>query len=350
MKQNKFGIGGWVLLFAALSIVITPLSVAKSFDLELDGEPRGLMSYYPTEYDFGAIYKGETASTTFEIWVNAGCCSIDYVLTWDASWIEVFPTSGVSTGEHDTITVTIDTTELEIGYYTELIHIDSNDNDEDFTVYVNVIETPDATLEYEPKSYDFGDILQGKQYETTFRIWNSGTEPLYYNLTWDDPCISVNPTIGTSVGESDEITIQIDLTDVPLGEFIEEINIETNNNSGLFTLSANVMPLPYLSFSTFSSTVFSLKTSLNNHGTVEAPNVAWSIRLEGGSILFGHETGGSFDELAGGETVNLQTSFIFGFGKTKIHAEVKIGEDVINKREQDATVFLSLIIVKPGGG
>ena len=217
-------------------------------------------------------------------------------------------------------------------------------------MYANVYETPVATLFFEPEYFDFGDRYQGRLYETVFNIWNSGTEPLYYTLNWDEPCISVNPTSGVSNGELDSITVTVDFNDVPLGSVTEEINIETNNNSGIFMVTANVVALPDLTLGAFKTGVFSLKNSISNLEAIDTPRVDWLFRLESGSIIFGYETAGSFEKIGAGETMVIQSSPVFGFGKTKIFGEICIDGELIEKREQDATVFLFFVIVKPGGG
>jgi hypothetical protein len=60
--------------------------------------------------------------------------------------VEVNPTSGSSTGEHDTITVDIDTTGLSEGSHTCGISISSNGGSGTFTVTVNVVPWDDVTL------------------------------------------------------------------------------------------------------------------------------------------------------------------------------------------------------------
>ncbi len=346
-KNSKKSI---MLLIATISLLITPLGLSQQINKSTSQNPFATLEYAPTEYDFGAIYLGDTASTVFEIWVSGSCCSLTYYLQWTAQWITVEPTSGTSTGEHDPITVTIDTTDLEVGIYTEVIDIISDGGNGQFTIYVNVIQTPNATLHFEPDSYDFGDRFIGKQYDTSFKIWNSGSEPLYYSLSWSKPWITVVPTEGVNTGQQDEITISIDLSTVPLGVLTDEILIDTNNNSGVFPITVNVVPLPDLSYGGFKTSLFSLKNTLKNPGSIDAPNVAWSIRLEGGTILMGHESSGTIDTLAAGESIAVQLGPIIGFGQTVIYATATIDDDLIEKREQQATLFLGLILVKSGGG
>ena len=345
-QKNKFFIGLIALLVSVF--LIMPLSIAQVS--QPYSQPLGILNYEPKQHDFGSLKAGDKAYTIFNIWMTGGCCGVTYSITWDADWINAFPTSGTSTGELDPINVSIDTTGLQLGSYTELVHIDSDGGQGDFTVYLNIYDTPDATMYFEPESHDFGDKFQGEIYETTFEIWNSGTEPLYYNLSWDEPCIDVSPAAGISFGERDLITVSLDLVDAPLGIINEEIFITSNNNSGVFTIAANVVELPDLLINTFKSGAFSLKSSIKNSGAVDAPQVDWLIRLEGGTIIFGYETAGSFETIAAGETVAIESAPVFGFGKTEIYSELSIDGDLVKKRRQDANVFLFFVIVKPGGG
>ena len=103
------------------------------------------LSYSPTSYDFGDKCEGVTDSTTFELW-NSGTGTLTYSLSETCGWVEVNPTSGSSTGEHNTITVDIDTTGLFEGLHTCDITINSNDGTGTFTVRVNIVPKPDLVI------------------------------------------------------------------------------------------------------------------------------------------------------------------------------------------------------------
>lgn len=98
--------------------------------------PLATLEFDPTSHDFGEKLPGETDSTVFYIWRGGGCCSLDYTLASDVSWITVNPTSGTSNGEQDPITVTIDTTGLASGQHTGHVNIDSTGGSGVFTVTV----------------------------------------------------------------------------------------------------------------------------------------------------------------------------------------------------------------------
>jgi VCBS repeat-containing protein len=111
------------------------------------------LSYYPESHDFGEMMAGETNSTTFEIW-NSGTGTLTYNLSEPCDWVDVSPTSGESTGEHDTITVYIDTTGLPPGLHQCDILIDSNGGTGVFSVYVKVV-TDQLDQEQTQGNYNF---------------------------------------------------------------------------------------------------------------------------------------------------------------------------------------------------
>jgi VCBS repeat-containing protein len=126
---------------------------------ELAGASPTILAYYPTFHNFGDMVEGETASTTFEIW-NDGTGVLNYTLTESCDWVDVNPTSGSSTGEHDTITVTIDTTGLAPGPYECHIYIDSNGGTGVFTVYV-VVTTVSEEVDQEQTQDGYNFVTYG---------------------------------------------------------------------------------------------------------------------------------------------------------------------------------------------
>ena len=87
------------------------------------------------------MYAGETGSTTFEIW-NNGTGQLDYTLSENCDWVTVSPESGSSSGEHDVITVSINTSGLSEGLHTCSVSISSNSGSGTFTVTVTIISAP----------------------------------------------------------------------------------------------------------------------------------------------------------------------------------------------------------------
>ena len=138
------------------------------------------------------------------------------------------PTRGTSSGEHDTITVSIDTNFLDPGFHQCDIHISSDGGEKDFSVYVNtsIADTPKITLS--PRTYDFGNVIKGANPSTSFEIWNCGIGSLSYSLVDIPDWYRVNPMSGTSTGEHDTITININTSDLATGPHTGYIQITSN--------------------------------------------------------------------------------------------------------------------------
>ena len=204
--------------------------------------PKPCLKYNPPTLDFGYMHGCEEATKTFEIW--NGCeGTLEYSLNWDCGWItEVTPTTGSSTGEHDTISVKINTALLHWGdTYTCQIHITSNGGNGTVNVTVTIGDEPepdDPYLDYSPKSCYFGIKEPGQTDSTTFEIWNGNSGTLTYTLSEDCSWVELSATNGESTGEHDVITVDIDTTG--LSEGIHTCNVEITSNGGSGTYFVNV--------------------------------------------------------------------------------------------------------------
>ena len=114
-----------------------------------------ILSYSPTSYNFGGMDEGTTDTTTFDIW-NSGADALTYSLSTTDSWITLIPTSGDSSGETDSIQVTVDTTGLALGPHTGYVDISSNGGSGTFTVYLSINTQGTEILDIEQAVYDRG--------------------------------------------------------------------------------------------------------------------------------------------------------------------------------------------------
>jgi hypothetical protein len=110
------------------------------------------LSYSPSSHDFELVAEGQTYQTTFDIW-NAGIDTLYWSLSDSESWISYTPSSGDSAGEHDTVTVTIDTTGFDDGTYSGDISITSNGGNGSFIIEFTILNLEEKTF-YGYNSYD----------------------------------------------------------------------------------------------------------------------------------------------------------------------------------------------------
>ena len=137
-----------------------------------------ILSFNPVSHDFGIMDEGETDTSSFEIW-NDGSDILSYNIIESCSWLNVNPTSGDSTGEHDIINIDVYTAGLSDGFYSYDININTNAGDDVFTV--NLI------------------VCSGNYYELFLNSgWNLITNPIDNNMWASDiaenltGCISIS--------------------------------------------------------------------------------------------------------------------------------------------------------------
>ncbi|MCX6668025.1 MAG: clostripain-related cysteine peptidase [Euryarchaeota archaeon] len=200
------------------------------------------LSYSPSTINFGTHEQGWTGSSTFQIW-NSGGGTLTYSFTEYLNWISVSPTSGSSTGEYDTITVSVVNTDSMNGYYDGYIDISSNGGSGSIFVDITVQPAPNPILSYSPTEIHFGTHDQGWTGSSTFEIWNSGTGTLTYSISESISWItSINPSSGSSTGEHDTITINAGNTGSMSGYYSGTISISSNGGSGSVSVDITINP------------------------------------------------------------------------------------------------------------
>jgi hypothetical protein len=313
--RKAIGIG---ILFV---LTVSTVGAIGSTSWKNTPQPLGILEYEPKSHDFGKMYQGVVNSTVFEIWTSGGCCELIYNLTWDCSWVTVFPTSGTSNGEHDPITVTVDTSGLDNGINTCDILITTNGGgDGIFNVTLEVIHAIHPLLAFTPQTHDFGMIAQNKIETTSFDIWNSGNGTLNYTISSTKNWVSVSPLSGSSVGEHDPITVMISTNGLQNDTtYLCDVQITSNGGNDIFTLSVTVGTMPTFEIKSIEAGLFRIKTTITNTGTAVAAGVDWKITLYGnGLILHGKQTTGTITSLPIGAEQTIVTGMIFGFGDVMV--------------------------------
>jgi len=113
-----------------------------------------ILKYSPNSHDFGAMDVNETDSTSFEIW-NVGSSILNYTLNESESWVEILPLMGNSSGEHDSLSIHVNTTGLTPGSYQCDIDIITNGGNGVFVVNL-FITSGEEVIDINQEDFDRG--------------------------------------------------------------------------------------------------------------------------------------------------------------------------------------------------
>gem|GEM_PF-1616015 len=205
---------------------ITELTIGS---VEFVGAPRDpTIAYSPTSFSFSAIEGGSNPpDQTLSIW-NSG----EGTLTWYAyegsSWLTLSPTSGTCTTETDNVIVSVDISGKSAGVYNATITIDAPvaTNTPQTVPVTLTIEPLIQTIAYSPTSFSFS-AFEGDPNppDKTLSIWNSGQGTLAWNVSDDVDWLTLSPTSGTSTGETDSVTLSVDISGKSAGIYNATITV-----------------------------------------------------------------------------------------------------------------------------
>ncbi len=342
--MKKSGKGKITAASVVFFLFVSIIGVTTGAPQEHTSQTRGILEYEPRSHDFGNMSEGEINSTIFEIWTSGGCCELIFDLTWNCPWVTVFPTSGVTNGEHIQITVTIDTTGLDSGFHGCDIQITTNGGgDGVFNVTVTIISHDTPWLAVYPQSHYFGIILPNITKSAEFDIWNSGTGTLSYTLSWSESWIAVSPTNGVSTGEHDPINVTINTTGLqPETTYECYISIESNGGNKLFFVWFTIGTMPNIAIQSIKGGLFRIKTVIHNSGDADAIGIDWKITLSGnGLVLVGKETTGKLSIVPAGEERTISSGVILGLNDIEVTVTLQNSQTqpIIEKRTAQLLLF-----------
>ena len=217
-------------------------SPATTRTFYVDTKPDPVLSYNPSNINFGTHYQGWSGSNSFDIW-NSGEGTLDYSISENIDWITTGSYDGHSNGEHDTISVSVINTNSMLGSYSGDIQISSNAGSGTVHVEINIEPIPDPNLDVTPNDIDFGELKPGNSKTETITIKNIGGGTLYWEVdtsslpSW---ITSVNPNSG-QLEEDDTTSVQVEATapDTP-GDHYDDNFIVLNSDDSSDTETITV--------------------------------------------------------------------------------------------------------------
>jgi hypothetical protein len=192
------------------------------------------------------IKKGQTSydAKNFKI-KNSGAGTLNYQISTEEEWINVFPESGNSSGEWDRITVSVDASGLSSGQHHGKVIVSSyNASNSPQDIKVTLIKEAPG-IELSKLSLDFTAVKgEGNPGSKAFKVRNSGKGTLSYNIKSNKEWAKITPTSGNSKGEWDEVKVLVKTSSLKPGKHTGIITItasEAENSPQSLVVSLSVL-------------------------------------------------------------------------------------------------------------
>jgi hypothetical protein len=169
---------------------------------------------------------------------NSGEGELDYTVTVDSGngtkgWLTASPSSGSSTGEADTATITTNRDLLNPGAFSGTVHVTAGSQTANVNVALAVVG-----VQLNTTSHPFG-------YSSTpypISVWNSGGGVLAFNVTSKPSWLRIDKVVGTSSGPTDkkQLVLSIDRFGLTAGHYTGKVSIEPDEDQGQHDMSLDV--------------------------------------------------------------------------------------------------------------
>lgn len=164
---------------------------------------------------------------------NAVEGKLDYQISSDTYWINVYPKWGSSTGDWEPITVSVNASKLsklregEYEYKGILTVTSDYSTNSPQEIKVNIKIKP--AIELDKTNIDF-KLIKGKKEQASqiFMVRNPIRGILDYQIGSDTSWINVYPKWGSSTGNRDSIELKVDSTNLGKGEYRGTITIKSD--------------------------------------------------------------------------------------------------------------------------
>ncbi len=286
------------------------------------------LSVNPNSLNFGA----STTSLAFNI-TNSGLGTLTWSVSDNRNWIGVNPTGGSTTTESDAVTVTVNRSGLAPGSYSGTVTVNSNGGTE--TVSINMTVQAPPTLSVSPNSLDFG----GSTTSLPFNITNIGIGTLIWNVSGNQNWLGVSPTGGTTVTESDPVTVTVNRSELGPGSYSGTVTVNSNGGTETVSVSMTVQAIPSLSVSPssldFGDSTTSLAFNITNIGT---GTLIWNVS-DNRNWIGVNPTGGS--------TTTESDPVAVTVNRSGLAPGAYSGTVTVNSNGGTATVSVSIAVRQP---
>ncbi len=187
--------------------------------------------------------------------------------------------------------------------------------------------------------------------DTVYEFSSSTTDPdedgIYYMFDWGDG------TYSTWLGpypSGENVTASNSWESA--GYFDIRVKAKDDNGSSSTAwstpLTIDIVGGPRVNIHSISGGLFKVSAVIENTGGLEANEVNWVIKLDGGAFI-GKESNGKIS-IPAGEEVKINSGLVFGLGSTAISFRASIPDGPSDSYKRGGFVYLFFVKLNPGGG
>ncbi len=214
---------------------------SNSLIFQVDGSPQ--IDVAPIARSFSGVEGGANPGDQTITISNTGTATLNWNATKNEAWLTIAPESGaVNVGASTNMALSINTTGLAEGNYSDTISITSDGGNQDVTVSLTITEELAPVLSVDPISRAFSALEGGANpIDQNITISNTGTALLNWNAAKNEDWLDINPATGdVNAGASEDMIVSVDITGLAEGEYSDTISITSDGGDQDVTISLTI--------------------------------------------------------------------------------------------------------------
>ena len=198
----------------------------------------------------------------------------------------------------------------------------------------------------EPPTVDGNEMVRiNNEYEFTATTTDPENDQIYYMFDWGD---------GTDSGWLGPVNSGVSMSAThswsEIGDYEVKVRAkDVEDSRSKWTVCPLHADVPDLSIKMIYGGLFQVTTTIKNEGEVEAENINWEMAIEDGMVILGRESTGIIDYLGPGESQQIKSKLIFGFGEMRVKVNAD-GTECSDYRSAGGKIWGILVKVNVGGG
>ena len=159
---------------------------------------------------------------------NAGGRELAWHVFSDSGWLRCSPDSGTSRGEADIVTVSVEVLGLDPGVHSATLTVTAPgaENSPQRIQVTFTLEALKRVLEVSPTRLDFErDEGSADPPPQTLSVRNVGEGDMSWQVSADEPWVSLSPQFGTNTGGADFVQVSIESQSLPLGTYTASVTV-----------------------------------------------------------------------------------------------------------------------------
>ena len=193
------------------------IGISDTLSLTIISPPQPIASVAPSIFEFGSLLNELSLLV-----MNLGADTLDWSISETSSWLEINPTSGRTVHETDTVLISVNRNELEIGDYIGEVVFDSEVASQRIPVSMTVSATPVAWVS-ERELIFTQDIV-----EIPFNLSNAGTGNLQWFISSNENWLSVDPNDGETETEIEVLFAHVNRGGLIEGTYHGQLHLNSN--------------------------------------------------------------------------------------------------------------------------